>query len=121
MRRGYLSLFLLANFGFRISFLLAQEVQNKDEQPNQTPPPQQQNVSQMQPVVVTAARMETPLQETAESVTVVGEEEIRWQQATTVADALRNVPVLMLHKRLARNNNRRLSAWSGNRSDPGAH
>ena len=85
MRGGYLSLFLLASLGFRISFLLAQEVQNQDEQPNQTPPPQQQNVSQLKPVVVTATRMETPLQETAASVTVVGEEEIRQQQATTIA------------------------------------
>ena len=74
--------------------LLAQEVQNQDEQPNQTPPPQQQNVSQLKPVVVTATRMETPLQETAASVTVVGEEEIRQQQATTIAEALRNVPGL---------------------------
>src|SRR5262249_29165261 len=98
MRRGYLSFFLLASFGFRVSCLLAQEAQKQEEQQNQTPPLQQQNVSQLKPVVVTAARMETPLQETAASVTVIGEEEIRWQQATTVADALRNVPGLNIEQ-----------------------
>lgn len=98
MRRGYLSFFLLASFGFHVSCVLAQEAQKQDEQPNQTPPPQQQNVSQMKPVVVTATRMETPLQETAASITVIGEEEIRWQQATTVADALRNVPGLNIEQ-----------------------
>ena len=52
------------------------------------------SVSQLQPVVVTATRTETPLQETAVSVSVVGEEEIQRQQSLTVAEALRTVPGL---------------------------
>ena len=51
-------------------------------------------VSQLQPVVVTATRTETPLQETAASVTIVEEEDIQRQHATTVSDALRAVPGL---------------------------
>lgn len=60
--------------------------------PSQQPQPTESGPSQLKPVVVTATRMETPLQETAASVTVVGAEEIQQQQAETVADVLRNVP-----------------------------
>ena len=119
MRWGFLSLFLLASLDFRVSFLLAQEVEKQDEQPNPTPPSQQQNVSQMKPITVTATRMETPMQETAASVTVVGEDEIRQQQATTIAEALRNVPGLEIAQNsYTRNNHRRLYARSGNLPKP---
>ncbi len=97
MRPRRLSLFLLVTlvyFGFPLSVLLAQEVQNADEQANKTIQQQPQNVPRMKPVVVTATRTETPLQETAAAVTIVNEEEIHQQQATTVAEVLRNVPGL---------------------------
>ncbi len=45
-------------------------------------------------VVVTATRTETPIEEVSTSVTVITEEEIRQQQAETVAEVLRNVPGL---------------------------
>jgi len=58
--------------------------------PVQSPVP----VSQLDPIVVTATRTETPLKEIATSVTVITEEEIQQQQAKTVADVLRLVPGL---------------------------
>ena len=57
-------------------------------------PSAQLQTTQMSPVVVTATRTEVPLAETAASVTVVTEEEIQQQQATTVLEALRLVPGL---------------------------
>jgi len=57
---------------------------------NQTQPPP----SQLDPVVVTATRTDTPLSQTTTSITVVTEEEIRQQQAETVSEALRLVPSL---------------------------
>lgn len=76
--------------------LYAQESQNASEQqsPSSPEPQQQQNVSQLQPIVVTATRTEVPLQETAASVTIVGEDDIQKQRASTVIDALRTVPGL---------------------------
>jgi vitamin B12 transporter len=94
MRRVHLCRLLLVGLCAHAPQLWAQESQNTAEPTTPTTQQQQQNVSQMKPVVVTATRMETPLQETAASVTVIGEEEIHQQQATTVAEALRNVPGL---------------------------
>jgi vitamin B12 transporter len=51
-------------------------------------------VSQLEPVVVTATRAETPLKEVSTAVTVITQEDIRQQQAETVAEALRSVPSL---------------------------
>jgi vitamin B12 transporter len=72
--------------------------QEKAEPPISTSPqhpqPTPATIAQLTPVVVTATRTETPLQETAASVTVIGEEEIQQQQAATVTDVLRNVPGL---------------------------
>jgi vitamin B12 transporter len=59
-------------------------------QPQQTQLP----VAQLEPVVVTATRTETPLKETTTSVTVVTAEDIGEQQAETVAEVLRTVPGL---------------------------
>ena len=95
MRRIRGAILVIANLCFPFVSLYAQEVQNASEQP--PPPssePQPQQVSQLQPVVVTATRIETPLQETAASVTIVAEEDIQRQHATTVSDALRAVPGL---------------------------
>ena len=46
------------------------------------------------PVVVTATRIETPLEEVTTSITVITEDDIRAQQAETVLEVLRNVPGL---------------------------
>ena len=76
-------------------FSYAQE--SPETQERQAPSLQElpsQSVSQLRPVVVTATRTETPLQETAVSVTVIKEEEIQRQQAITVTEALRTVPGL---------------------------
>src|SRR5882724_10742271 len=54
-------------------------------QPSQQIPPQR---TQLSPVVVTATRTEVPLAETAASVTVITDEEIQQQHASTVAEAL---------------------------------
>ena len=54
--------------------------------------PKQEEV--LEPVVVTATRIETPLEQVTTSITVITEDEIRAQQAETVLDALRNVPGL---------------------------
>jgi vitamin B12 transporter len=94
MRPRRLALLFLFNFGFPLNVPLAQEAPPASAPPDQTAPQPPQAVPQMPPVVVTATRMETPLQETAASVTVIDEEEIRQQQATTVAEALRSVPGL---------------------------
>ena len=51
-------------------------------------------VSHLKPIVVTATRAETPLKEVAPAVTVITQEDIRQQQAETVAEALRTVPSL---------------------------
>lgn len=73
------------------SSLLAQ-VQSSPAQPA-TSALQQQPVI-LSPVVVTATRTEVPLSETTASVTVITDEEIRQQQASTVVEALRFVPGL---------------------------
>src|SRR5262245_1657423 len=59
-------------------------------------------VSQLEPVVVTATRLETPLKEVAPAVTVITQEDIQQQQANTVADALRNVPGLEVQQQGSR-------------------
>jgi vitamin B12 transporter len=53
-----------------------------------------QEEAELGTVVVTATRTETPLKEVSTSVTVITEEEIRQQQAETVAEMLRGVPGL---------------------------
>jgi vitamin B12 transporter len=76
--------------------LVAQETQtlgNQSPGPVTGTPPQMP-VSQLEPVVVTATRSETPLKEVATSVTVITEEEIRQQRAEMVAEVLRTVPSL---------------------------
>ncbi|MGE0821774.1 MAG: TonB-dependent receptor plug domain-containing protein [Candidatus Binatia bacterium] len=50
--------------------------------------------ARLSPVVVTATRTETPLAETAVSVTLIDEEDLQRQQADTVIEALRLVPGL---------------------------
>lgn len=64
--------------------------------PESPPPPAEPHkpVTQLSPVVVTATRTETPVAETAASITVVTAEEIEQQQAETVAEVLRSVPGL---------------------------
>lgn len=94
--RGVILIIAITLFSFPTTALRSQEIPNSNEQP---PPAssesaQQSPVSRMQPVVVTATRTETPLQETAASITVVGEDDIERQQASSVADALRIVPGL---------------------------
>ncbi len=69
------------------SFLLAQS-------PPPTLPSAQPQTTHLSPVVVTATRTEVPLAETSASVTVVTQEEIQQQQASTVVEALRLVPGL---------------------------
>jgi len=84
---------LLLSLWYSVVVLHAQE--SSDAQERQGPPlPESsaRNVTQLQPVVVTATRTQTPVQETAASITVVGEEEIQQQQATTVSELLRSVP-----------------------------
>jgi vitamin B12 transporter len=94
--RGVSLIVIVAVLSFPTASLRSQEMQNSNEQPPSSPPePQQQSqVSQLQPVVVTATRTEAPLQETAASITVVSEDDIQRQQASSVADALRTVPGL---------------------------
>lgn len=98
MRWGRWWVFVLAGVSSHppVSWGQIPQEQEKTEQqvtsPSQQPQPTESGPSQLKPVVVTATRMETPLQETAASVTVVGAEEIQQQQAETVADVLRNVP-----------------------------
>ncbi len=53
-----------------------------------------ENPSALQPIVVTATKLETPARQVASSVTVVTEEEIRTKQLKTVLDALRTVPAV---------------------------
>ncbi|NOT55089.1 MAG: TonB-dependent receptor, partial [Deltaproteobacteria bacterium] len=48
----------------------------------------------LSPVVVTATRTETPVAETAASITVITAEEIEQRQAETVTDVLRSIPGL---------------------------
>jgi len=63
----------------------------------QTAPPEpQQPVTQLSPVVVTATRTETPVAETAVSITVIPAEEIEQQQSETVTEVLRSIPGLDL-------------------------
>lgn len=56
------------------------------------------------PVVVTATRVQSALEEVATSITLITAEDIRAQQAVTVADALRNVPGLDLVQTGSRGN-----------------
>ncbi|MGE0682390.1 MAG: TonB-dependent receptor plug domain-containing protein [Candidatus Binatia bacterium] len=96
MRRLRGALLVVTILCFLTGSLRAQEIQDSNEQSSPPSPESQQQpyFSHMQPVVVTATRTETPLQETAASITVVGEDDIQRQQANTVADALRIVPGL---------------------------
>ena len=58
------------------------------------PPEPQKPVTQLSPVVVTATRTETPVAETAASITVMTAEDIERQQSETVTEVLRSVPGL---------------------------
>jgi vitamin B12 transporter len=74
---------------------MAQAVEAQNAQLTASPSQEQQKkaaVTQLSPVVVTATRTETPLQETTSAVTVVGEQEIQHRQAETMAEVLRTVP-----------------------------
>ena len=71
----------------------AQPLTNPSPAPGVGTPPSPP-VSQLEPVVVTATRAETPLKEVSTAVTVITQEDIQQQQAKTVAEALRNVPSL---------------------------
>ncbi|HXG17473.1 MAG TPA: TonB-dependent receptor plug domain-containing protein, partial [Methylomirabilota bacterium] len=95
MRRVWWCLSLLGVLSARPSVLLAQAVEAQNAQPTASPSQEQQKkalVTQLSPVVVTATRTETPLQETTSAVTMVGEQEIQHSQAETVAEILRTVP-----------------------------
>lgn len=52
------------------------------------------DLTTLEPVVVTATKLETPLREVASSVTVISAEEIENKQPNTVLDVLRSVPGL---------------------------
>lgn len=79
-----------------VPVLVAQQTQAPEEQSlaSATGAPSPTPIPQLEPVVVTATRSETPLKEVSTSVTVITQEDIQQQQATTVAEALRNVPGL---------------------------
>ena len=66
--------------------LLAQETEGREQAPKDS--------VALEPVVVTATRMETPLQEVIGSCTVITAEEIATKQYRTVQDALKSVPGL---------------------------
>ncbi len=53
-----------------------------------------QEVQRVEPVVVTATRIEEPLEQIGASVSVIGEQEIKDRQYRSVSDALRIVPGL---------------------------
>lgn len=94
MRRVVWFVVALATWCWSMAELGAQEVQEasapQENTSSETPP--QKPASRLNPVVVTATRTETPLQETAVSVTVIDEQEIQQRQAETVAELLRTVP-----------------------------
>ena len=95
MRRVLWLLLSVACFFWAPSALLGQQGQGVEEQSGAAPSGQAQTpIPRLSPVVVTATRTETPLTETSTSVTVITEEEIRQQQAETVAEVLRTVPGL---------------------------
>lgn len=97
MRKVWWALLGCAGFCWAPAALWAQQEQQLTAQAVVPPTPASQAhppVTQLGPVVVTATRTETPLQETSTSVTVITEEEIRQQQAETVAEVLRAVPGL---------------------------
>ena len=48
----------------------------------------------LEEVVVTATRVETPIEEIASSITVISSKEIERKQKTTVLEALRDIPGL---------------------------
>src|SRR4030043_196166 len=48
----------------------------------------------LEEVVVTATRVETPIEEIASSITIISSKEIERKQKTTVLEALRNIPGL---------------------------
>ncbi|MBI2544943.1 MAG: TonB-dependent receptor plug domain-containing protein, partial [Candidatus Rokubacteria bacterium] len=51
-----------------------------------------QEVRRLEPVVVTATKVETPQERLGASVTVITEEELRTYNYTRIEDALRTVP-----------------------------
>ncbi len=53
-----------------------------------------QSLPSLEPVVVSATKLETPLGETSRSVTIIDKQQIRERQYATVQDALRSVPGL---------------------------
>lgn len=54
----------------------------------------------LEPVVVTATRIEVPIEHVGKTVTIISAEELEKQKATSLADALRNVPGLLIqHQR----------------------
>ena len=62
--------------------LADQDPQTATHTESQTAPPEpQQPVTQLNPVVVTATRTETPVAETAASITVITAEDIEQQQS----------------------------------------
>lgn len=84
------SLLCLPHVGFA-----DQDPQTVTHTESPAPPTEPQKpVTQLSPVVVTATRTETPVAETAASITVMTAEDIERQQATTVAEVLRAIPGL---------------------------
>ncbi|MBI2875880.1 MAG: TonB-dependent receptor [Candidatus Tectomicrobia bacterium] len=60
------------------------------------PPPMEPGPFPQNPVVVTATRLEQPLDQLTSSVTVITQEEIERQQAVTVEELLRRVPGVLI-------------------------
>ena len=53
---------------------------------------------EMEEIIVTATRTETPVSQLADSVTIISREQIEQQKATTVFETLRSVPGLSIRK-----------------------
>ena len=62
--------------------------------PTASPGAEPKQEETLEPVVVTATRIETPLKEVTNSISVITAKDIEEQQSVTVLDALRNVPGL---------------------------
>jgi vitamin B12 transporter len=62
------------------------------------PPAAGQEELELEPVVVTASRIEEPLAVAPGSITVITEEEIEFQQAVTVSELLKNLPGVYLQE-----------------------
>ncbi|MFQ5964517.1 MAG: TonB-dependent receptor domain-containing protein [Candidatus Scalinduaceae bacterium] len=100
----HLIVFFTSSLIFLSDFSYAQNSPNLEEEKTKNLNKKDENNSSelveedIEEIIVTATRTETPISQLADSVTIISREQIEQQKATTIFEALRSVPGLNLRK-----------------------